>query len=339
MLIVFTLAFIGVLMPFYGAVFWGIVLAILFAPMQRWLLTKTRQRPTPAALLTLGVIVLIVIIPLLLITAALIREGALLYSRMQSGEINFARYYEQTMAALPGWATNALDLVGLGDTVAWRDKITAALTQGSQQIASRALDIGSNTLDLIVSFFITLYLAFFLIRDGEALARHIEHVVPLDPATKRPLFAKFTIVIRATVKGNVLVAAAQGALGGIAFWFLGVHAAILWAVLMAFLSLLPAIGAALIWVPVALYFLATGAVVKGLGLIAFGTFVIGLVDNVLRPLLVGRDTQMPDYLVLMSTLGGMAIFGLNGFVIGPVIAAMFIAVWDQFGHRAPAPST
>ena len=122
--------------------------------------------------------------------------------------------------------------------------------------------------------------------------------------------------------------ATQGALGGLAFWVLKVEGALLWAVLMGFLSLLPAVGAALIWLPVALYFLATGAIWQGAALIAYGVMVIGLVDNLLRPILVGKDTGMPDYLVMTTTLGGMVVFGLNGFVIGPAIAAMFIAVWQ-----------
>jgi predicted PurR-regulated permease PerM len=109
-----------------------------------------------------------------------------------------------------------------------------------------------------------------------------------------------------------------------------VRAPLLWAVLMAFLSLLPAIGAALVWAPVAIYFLATGAVWEGIGLTVWGVVAIGLVDNILRPILVGKDTKMPDYIVLFSTVGGMALFGLNGFVIGPVVAAMFIAAWDLF---------
>ena len=141
---------------------------------------------------------------------------------------------------------------------------------------------------------------------------------------------KFTVVIRATIKGNMVVAMLQGALGGLMLWFLGIGGALLWAVVMAFLSLLPAVGAGLVWVPVAIYLLATGAIWQGVVLIAFGVFVIGMVDNVLRPILVGKDTKMPDYVVLISTLGGIAMFGLNGFIIGPVIAAMFIAVWDIF---------
>ena len=154
---------------------------------------------------------------------------------------------------------------------------------------------------------------------------------------KRHLFAKFTTVVRATVKGNIAVAAMQGALGGAIFSFLDIQGALLWGFVMAFLSLLPAVGAGLIWAPVAIYFLLTGSLWQGITLIAFGVLVIGLVDNVLRPILVGKDTQIPDYVVLISTLGGMVLFGLNGFVIGPVIAAIFIAAWDLFSSAKEAP--
>ena len=325
-----TLAFAWILWPYFGAVFWGAVLAIVFAPLFRRLSAALRGRRTLAALATLALIMLIVILPLALIGVALVDEATTVFQRIRSGDLDFARYFEQIVAALPSWFGGWLDRVGLGNLAALQQKLAGALTQGSQLIAQRALDIGQNTFDIVVSFFVAMYLLFFLLRDGAGLARTVRDAIPLDAAHKRDLFTKFITVIRATVKGNILVAIAQGALGGLAFWFLGVHAPVLWAVLMAFLSLLPAIGAGLIWLPVALYLLATGAVWQGVGLIVFGVVVIGLVDNLLRPLLVGKDTKMPDYVVLISTIGGMAIFGLNGFVIGPVIAAMFIAVWHLF---------
>ena len=128
----------------------------------------------------------------------------------------------------------------------------------------------------------------------------------------------------------------QGGLGGLAFWVLGVHAAILWAVLMAFLSLFPVFGAALVWLPVALYFLANGMVWQGIALIAYGVLVVGLVDNLVRPYLVGQATRMPDYVVLISTIGGIASFGMQGFITGPVIAAMFMAVWTTFLTQSKA---
>ncbi len=156
---------------------------------------------------------------------------------------------------------------------------------------------------------------------------------PFRKAHKQSLESKFATVIRATVKGNLVVAAAQGALGGIIFAILDIQGAVLWGVLMAFLSLLPAVGASLIWGPVSIYFIATGNVTQGLILAAYGVLVIGLVDNFLRPILVGKDTKLPDYIVLISTLGGMSIFGLTGFVIGPTIAALFLACWDIFSTR------
>jgi predicted PurR-regulated permease PerM len=217
---------------------------------------------------------------------------------------------------------------GLDSIATLQARLASAAVQGSKFIATNVLDIGKNAFDFLVSFFIMLYLLFFLLKDGPALAERIQRAIPLSAEHKRNLFDKFTTVIRATVKGNFLVAAAQGAAGGIAFWVLDVQAPLLWAVVMAFLSLLPAVGAALVWAPVALYLAATGAIWKGVMLTAFGVLVIGLIDNVLRPILVGKDIKMPDYLVLISTIGGIAIFGLNGFVIGPVVAALFIALWD-----------
>ncbi|AKJ31804.1 AI-2E family transporter [Caldimonas brevitalea] len=343
LLVIVSLAFGWILLPFYGAVLWGSIIAILFAPLFRRLLARFGGRRTWAALATLGIVLVIVILPLMLLTSSLVQEGAAVYERIQSGQLNFAAYFQRILASLPSWVTELLQRFGLGDASAMQQRLTTSLAQGSQMIATRVFSIGQDTFNLVVSFFITLYLAFFLIRDGSALSKRVREAIPINARHKQKLFSNFTTVIRATVKGNVLVAIAQGALGGLAFWFLGIHGAVLWSVLMAFLSLLPAVGAGLVWLPVAIYFLATGALAKGLGLIAYGVMVIGLVDNVLRPVLVGKDTKMPDYVVMISTLGGMVVFGLNGFVLGPVIAAMFIAVWnifaaaDQQAHP-PAPA-
>jgi predicted PurR-regulated permease PerM len=202
------------------------------------------------------------------------------------------------------------------------------LTRTLQVIGGQAVNIGQNTLNFVVSLFVMLYLLFFLLRDGDMLAQRIRRAVPLRPEQQHQLFDRFTVVIRATVKGNLVVALAQGALGGLMFWFLGIHAPVLWGVLMAIFSLVPALGATVVWLPVSIYLVVTGRAWAGIGLAAYGALVIGTVDNLLRPILVGKDTKMPDYLVLIATLGGIAAFGINGFVIGPVIAALFITVWD-----------
>ena len=330
LVIAVSLAFAWILWPYSGAVLWATVLAIVFAPMYRRLSRSMRQKRTLAALATLLVIVLIVILPLTLITALLLQEGFSVYERIQSGELNIGEYFKQIFGALPSWVTDLLDRFELTNVRVMQERLSSGLMKTSQFLATQALNIGQNTFDFIIDLFIVLYLLFFLLRDGDGLTRRIRNAIPLHAEQQRDLLNKFTAVIRATIKGTVVVAILQGALGGLIFWALGVRAPVLWGALMAVLSLLPAVGSALVWLPVAIYFLVTGAIWQGIVLIAFGVLVIGLVDNVLRPVLVGKETKIPDYVVLVATLGGIAIFGLNGFVIGPVIAAMFMAVWDIF---------
>lgn len=330
LLVAVSIAFAAILWPLYEAIFWGVALAILFKPLHRRLLQRMPNKPNLAALSTLLLCLVVVILPMTLIGASLAQEATHIYDRMRSGQLNFGSYFQQVIAALPAWAVNLLDRMELTSVAAIQHKLSTAAVQASQIIATRALDIGQNTFQFLVSFGIMLYLLFFLLRDGSALAARIRHAIPLDEEHKHSLSSKFTTVIRATLKGNIMVAATQGLLGGLIFWALGIQGPVLWGVLMAFLSLLPAVGAGLIWGPVAVYFLATGAVWQAVVLTAFGVGVIGLVDNILRPILVGKDTKMPDYVVLISTLGGMALFGLNGFMIGPVIAALFMSAWDLF---------
>jgi predicted PurR-regulated permease PerM len=327
-----SLVFAWILWPFSGAVLWAVVLATVFTPTHRRLVMSLVQRKNLAAFITLVIIVTMVILPLTLITVSLVQESTILYERIQSGELDFGRIFQQFLDALPTWIADLLVSFGVADLGDLQQRLSVALKEGSRAVAAQALAIGQSTAHFIISVFLMLYLLFFLLRDGAELSRGIKNALPLRSEQKRALFSKFAIVVRAMVKGSLLVAAAQGVLGGLIFWFLGIPAPVLWAVVMAFLSLLPAVGAALVWFPVALYMLVTGAVWQGLILLAFGAFVIGLIDNVLRPFLVGVDTKMPDYVVLISTLGGMAIFGPNGLVIGPVIAAMFIATWDIFSE-------
>ena len=340
LLVVVTLAFAWVLSPYYGAILWAIVVAVIFAPLNRRLQIRLGGRPNFAAALTVLIVIAMVIVPLALITASLLQEASSLYAKLQSGEYNFAGYMQRVFDALPAWVTGLLDRFNMTDLAAVRDRLTAGLVKGGQVLAPQALSIGINTFDFMIGLGIMLYLLFFLLRDGKALAERLRTVVPLRSDQKAALFGRFADVVRATVKGGILVAMAQGALGGLAFWFLGIHAALLWAVLMAFLSLLPAIGAGLVWIPVAIYLLATGAVGQGIGLILYGVLVVGLVDNLLRPFLVGKDTKLPDYVVLISTLGGIEVFGLNGFVIGPLIAAIFMVTWEIFStSRLESPQS
>lgn len=322
-----ALALGWVLLPFYGAIMWAVIIAMLFVPVYRRLLPRLQQRRNASAGLVMLLVLLVVVLPFALLTASLAREAAVMYQHIDSGDWKPALYLRGVFDALPAWMNALLERAGIGDFDTLQVQLTAALARASQFIATQAFGIGLNTFGFVASLGVTVYLAFFLVRDGDELAQVAVAALPVPRQFKRELVEKFMAVVRATVKGSLLVASIQGMLGGIAFWFLDVKGALLWAVLMAFLSLLPMIGAGLVWLPVAAYFVFTGAPWQGLGLVAYGILVIGLADNLMRPLLVGKDAGLPDYVVMITTLGGLAVFGINGFVLGPTIAAMFIAVW------------
>lgn len=334
---VLTVAFLGLLLPFFGAILWAVALAMLFHPLYRRLGGWKQKRRNAAAILTVLIVLVSVVLPLTVVGIVLVQDLLELTTRIRSGAIDFAAIFQRMTSAAPRWIVDLLQRAGLGDPAAVQDRLQSMAANGSQELATGALSLGQNTLSFLISCGVMLYLLFFLLRDGRKLSAGIRRAMPLSRPQAHQLLNRLTIVTRATVKGNVIVAAVQGALGGVALAVLGVQGALLWGVLMAIFSLLPAIGAAIIWAPAAVYLFATGAVWQSVALVLFGTLVVGSVDNVLRPVLVGRDTKMPDYMVLLSTIGGIAIIGINGFVVGPVIAALFITSWELFAASRAVP--
>jgi predicted PurR-regulated permease PerM len=328
MLVLVTGLFFYLLKPFFGAMFWSCVIGLVFAPLQQWFLKLWNNRSILATLSTLLVVITIGVIPTLFLTVSFFKEGAVLYQKLQSGDINIGQYIEQIRQAFPA-IQSLMDRFNL-DLANFKSQLSSAAVTVSQFIAQNAVQFGQNAAQWFVSLGLMLYLAFFMLKDGTGLVDLLVRAMPLGDEREQLLFSKFAEVTRATVKGNLLVAAIQGSLGGIIFWILGIPAPLLWGVVMTLLSLIPMVGAGLVWAPVAVYLFATGSWIQGLVLTGFGAGVIGLVDNFLRPVLVGRDTKLPDYLVLLSTLGGFALFGINGFVIGPLVAALFVAFWQIF---------
>lgn len=331
LVVALSAAFTFILWPFLGAVLWAVFIAIVFDPVHRRVQGQVgTTRPNLAALLTLTLVVLIVILPLIMVGAAVVQEAAAVVQLVRSGEINFGDYLQRLIDALPSWARLVLNRLGIFNVTALQEQLTTLLAGSGQFITTHLLGLGQNTLNFVVALFVMLYLLFFLLRDGRKLSDRIARATPLHDEHARRLMTQFVTVVRATVKGNLVIALVQGVLGAMAFAVLGLPGALLWGTLMALLSLLPAVGAALVWGPVAAWLLFTGEPWPAVGLTLWGVLVIGLVDNFLRPILVGKDTRMPDYLVLLATLGGIAVFGINGFVIGPVIAAMFLVAWNLF---------
>jgi predicted PurR-regulated permease PerM len=338
-----TVLFALIIWPFFGALCWAVFIAIVFWPLHQRFLHGSRGRHNTAALASLLVVVVIVILPMSLLAATIVEEASMLVQKLRSGEISVAIYFQRALEVLPDWLRGMLERFGIGELGAIQQKLLDSAGQSGQAITSRVFSIGQDTLDIAVSFFVMLYVLFFLFRDGGSLTRAIARTIPLRQEHTQRVLHQFATVVRATVKGNIVVALIQGTLGGMAFAVLGVSGAVLWGAVMALLSLLPAVGAVLVWGPVALYFFFTGELVRGIGLTIWGALVIGLVDNILRPILVGKETRMPDYLILVATLGGLVVFGLNGFVIGPVIAAMFLVSWDMLAlarqHTVPADAS
>jgi predicted PurR-regulated permease PerM len=331
LLVLVTLAFFGLLADFFQPVFWAATLAVLFLPVHRRFQALLKQHRSTAAFLTLLVIILTVLIPAWAILSAVVNEAASFYARLQSGEINPAGALDWLRGSIP-LVNDLLDRVGLTRQEIQGNLSSAAITV-SQFIATQAVAIGQNAVRFGAMFFLMVYVLFFFIRDGDHLVECIICALPLGDERERELFAKFAEVSRATVKGTLIIGLVQGFLGGTMFWVLGVEGAVFWGTVMVIMSLLPVVGASLVWAPAALILAANGEMMSALILVAFGVLVIGLIDNLLRPVLVGRDTRMPDYLVLLSTLGGLTLFGVSGFVIGPVIAALFLAVWVMFAKE------
>lgn len=328
LLLLASVAFVLLLWGYFEPIFWAAALAVTFYPVERHLNNALKGRRSIAAFLTVLLILATVIVPALFTAAAVVREAATLYGQIQSGEIDFEGPLRWVQSMLP-MADELSARVGV-DLAQIKEQLSGAAVKLSQLIASQAFSVGQDALRFGIKFVVMLYLLFFFLRDGAAIIDAVVRILPIGDERERALLAKFAEVSRATIKGTLVVGLVQGVMGGVLFAVLGIKAAVLWGVVMTILSILPVVGASLVWLPAAIAFIADGDVVSGTVLIVFGAVVIGLADNILRPLLVGRDTKMPDYLILLSTLGGLSMFGVSGFVIGPVIAALFLATWSMF---------
>jgi predicted PurR-regulated permease PerM len=189
----------------------------------------------------------------------------------------------------------------------------------------------AGTATFVLNLFIMVYAMFFFFKDGRAMLESILYYVPLSRADKTRMLEQFTSITRATLKGTLLIGIIQGTLAGLGFWLAGIDGAAFWGTLMAILSILPAVGAPLVWVPAGIYLLISDRVVGGLVLMAWCAAVLAAVEYVVRPALIGTDVKMPDLLVLVGTLGGLYLFGPIGFIVGPIVCGLFLTAWDIYG--------
>lgn len=323
----FTFAFIWLLQPFYGVIFWAFTIAVVFSPIYQFLVVKTQKKCGLSAVLTLLICCVAVIGPLVIISTLVIAQAQELAQMVKNDEINPEAYINHLKQSVEQNSTlSRLD-------INWEEIKTRAkesLQSVGEPLTKGSLMVGKSAMGFVIDFFLMLYLAFFLLRDSRRLQDMLFRVIPLGDKREKRLFERFTTVTRATLKGNLSIALIQGSIGGVVFWALGIQSAFLWGFCMAIAALIPIVGSALVWGPVLLYFLFNANYVDAMIILAMGVFIGSIVDNILRPVLIGRDIKMPDYVVLLSTLGGIALFGITGFIIGPLIAALFFVSWSIF---------
>ena len=324
-----TLLFVLMVRRFLLAVLLAAVFAALAYPLYRWLLRRFRGRRGLAGVATILVLLAGVAVPLagffamVAAEAVQVSTGADGWIRAQAGRIDELRRLFERVPLVGRLLPEPGDLAAqLGDLAA---KTGGALV-GGVAAATR------GTLSFFLQLFVLLYAMFFFLLDGPAILRTILYYVPLDPAEEEALLERFVSVTRATLKGSLLIGAIQGAAAGLAFWAAGVPGAAFWGTVMVVLSVIPAVGAALVWVPAVAYLFLVGKVGAAIGLLAWCVLVVSTLDNFLRPRLVGRDARMSDLLILLSTLGGIFLFGAVGFIIGPIVAALFVSIWHIYGE-------
>jgi len=324
-LILVTVAFFWLIRGFMQPIFWAVALAIVFYPAHTLIARRLPDRPSLAAGLSVVAVLLVVILPLVGIIAAVTREASIVYQQLRSGEFNLAELFTNLAEYLPP-VENLLQRFGI-EPQGLTEQLSSIASTVSGFLANWALEFGQDTLRIAIFFFLMLYLLYFFLLDGHKILDSLIHALPLGDDRERTLLERFGEVSRATIKGSLVIGMVQGAIGGVAFAVLGIGAPVLWGVVMALLSIVPAVGPALIWVPAVIVLMLSERIVAGIVLLLIGAVIISLADNLLRPILVGRDTRLPDYLILLSTLGGLTAFGLAGVIIGPIIAAFFLTVW------------
>ena len=314
--ILFSMLLIDYLIP----VFWAIIFSILFSPFYNWL-NKSTERPSLSSLITIFVILLLVILPSILILGAITNEVFKIVSILESGGFEI-----RSSSIIPS-IENAIKLIGLNIDDIYKQLNQFAYSL-SQLTYTTLIRITENIFSFIVSSLIMVYLLFFFLKDGENIINNCISVFPMDDDHERYLLDQFHQVTKVTIKGTFIVAFAQGFLGFVILSILNIQGAILWGFLMALFSILPGIGTAIVWLPITIFLIYSGMWLQGLILLFSGLFIIGLVDNLLRPYLISKETSLPDYLVLLTTIGGISLFGISGFVIGPIIASLFISIWS-----------
>ena len=322
LLAVITILFVSIIFNFAAPILWSIVVSIIFYPIYEKLFLMTNKKSL-SSILSLILISLLVIMPAIAILGLIGNE--LINFINSSDNYTFEHYAklipnESFINQLIGWSgLNITELTERADDF---------LISASKILYESVSTISANVINFFVSLFIFVYLTFFFLKDGEKILQHCMDAFPMKNEDENFLLNEFQKTTIATIKGTVIVALAQGFLGYLTLLLIGINGALIWGAVMALLSIIPAVGTILVWLPISFILFLNGEVMDASLLIFSGVFIIGMIDNLLRPMLISKETKMPDYLILLTTIGGISIFGITGFIVGPIIASLFISIWS-----------
>jgi predicted PurR-regulated permease PerM len=313
------------------------VIAIVCSPIHARV-QRSIRKPSLSALISTALVVLIVLVPATLVVIGVRREAAALYALIdqKSSETGgLSPYLTQLLERPAQWIGQYVDISG----VDLREEILGKLRDVSGLLVSKGWNIVGGLGQLLINTIVTLFTLFFLFREGRALRRRIGALLPLTREQVEKLLGGIENTIVGTVYGGLVIAAVQGTLVGLALWVLGLHSPLLWGVVASFLALLPVVGTAPVWIPAAIYLIASGSPAKGVALIAFATLVVGTIDNILRPLLLRGRVEMHTLLIFFAVFGGVSAFGFLGLFLGPVVLAVTGTLLDMLREemRSMAP--
>ena len=322
--------FLRMLLPFLQAIFLAALFAALFTPLYRKLLTHVGNRKPLAAGLTVIVVLLFLGVPLAIIFVAVLTQA------LDVAET--ARPWVQNQLATPGAMTGWLEALPFYERIEpYRELALSRIGELAGTLSGVLINFLQSatigTVSALFSLLIIVYTMFFFLMDGDRLLYLVLYYLPLNDEDETQLLNRFVSVTRATLRGTAVIGVLQGALAGLALYVAGVPSALFWAVVMMFLSVVPGIGAALVWIPAVIWLAVNGEPITAMAVAAFCGIIVGTLDNVLRPRLVGNDAQLHDLMIFFSTLGGLLLFGFTGFIIGPIIAALFVTVWELYGEE------
>jgi predicted PurR-regulated permease PerM len=304
------------------------VFSALFFPFYERLLSLFKGSRSVSALACCAILLLGLLIPVYML-AAMVAQEAIAFFQAAQNEIQ--KIIAQGEASFFGKIMDSQLAKFLNlEAIDWHAYLQESAKTLGAWLANFINETSQGTIALITNLFVMLFTMYYFFKDGERIVQRIKYLSPLDDVYEEALILRFVSVARATVKGTLLIGLVQGFLGGLTLWAFGISSPILWGVIMTVLSILPSVGAWLVMVPIALIQIVTGHVWQGLAIAFMGMVVIGNIDNLMRPRLVGKDAGMHDLMIFFSTLGGISVFGVMGFIVGPVIAVLFLTILDIY---------